>query len=500
MAKRLSVHPDRASFDALAREWALVPVWAELLADVSTPVGLFPTLAGEGPGILLESVERSERWGRYSFVAGDPAATVVVDGAGVRFEGLARRGFPLPAIPDAAGARESLASIARGLRGPRLPELPSLTGGLMGYLSYEAAELLDGHAAPDPASAPCPPIGLLVIDRAVVFDHWKQRLLLVAHVPAGGYDEGVEALHELAERIDSAVLPALEPMADTAAVGGGTTNMDDSRYREIVAEFKEHILAGDIFQAVPSRRVSFPAPEGGFPIYRRLRVSNPAPYMFYVRMLGMELAGSSPEPLVRVEGRRVTTRPIAGTRPRGASEAADRLLEHELLADPKERAEHAMLVDLARNDLGRVCVPGTVEPTELMEVERFTKVMHIVSTVEGELAEEHDALDALAVTFPAGTVTGAPKHRAMELIAGAEPDARGPYAGAVGYLTFAGDLDFCITIRTAVVTSGQAHVQTGAGVVADSDPETELRETKAKAAALIPAVSPASLDAEEDLP
>jgi anthranilate synthase component 1 len=211
--------------------------------------------------------------------------------------------------------------------------------------------------------------------------------------------------------------------------------------------------------------------------------------MFFVRMLGMELAGSSPEPLVRVEGRRVTTRPIAGTRPRGETELRDRLLEHELLADAKERAEHAMLVDLARNDLGRVCRPGSVSPTELMVVERFSRVMHIVSTVEGELADGMHPLDALAVTFPHGTVTGAPKRRAMEVIAQSEPTARGPYAGAVGYVTFAGDLDFCITIRTAVVTDGLVHVQTGAGVVADSDPDTELAETKWKARALLPAVA-----------
>jgi anthranilate synthase component 1 len=255
---------------------------------------------------------------------------------------------------------------------------------------------------------------------------------------------------------------------------------------------QEHIAAGDIYQAVPSRRVTFPAERGGFPVYRRLRVTNPAPYMFFVRMLGVELAGSSPEPLVRVEGTRVTTRPIAGTRPRGETVLRDRLYEHELLADPKERAEHAMLVDLARNDLGRVCTPGCVRPTELMAVERFSKVMHIVSTVEGELAEGHHPIDALAVTFPAGTVTGAPKRRAMELIAELEPTARGPYAGAVGYCTFAGDLDFCITIRTAVVADGRAHVQTGAGIVADSDPDGELAETKAKAAALLPAI----LDAE----
>jgi anthranilate synthase component 1 len=267
--------------------------------------------------------------------------------------------------------------------------------------------------------------------------------------------------------------------------------MSDERYRELVRTMKRHILAGDIYQGVPSRRVTFPSTRGGFPIYRRLRVTNPAPYMFFVRMLGVELAGSSPEPLVRVEGRTVTTRPIAGTRPRGETELRDRLLEHELLADPKERAEHAMLVDLARNDLGRVCTPGTVRPTELMTVERFSRVMHIVSTVEGELADDMHPLDALAVTFPAGTVTGAPKRRAMQIIAEEEPTARGPYAGAVGYCTFAGDLDFCITIRTTVVAGGEAHVQTGAGIVADSDPDVELAETKAKAAALLPAVTEA---------
>ncbi len=490
MEPTLRIRPDRGTFDALAHEWPMVPVWAELLADVSTPVGLFPALAGDGPGVVLESVERSERWGRYSFVAGDPAATVVVDSAGVRIEDIVR---PLPVTTpiDGLDTRDALIAIARSLAGPRPADLPPLTGGLMGYLAYEAATLLDGHPAPEPSDAPCPPIGLLVIDRAVVFDHWRQRLILVAHVPAGRYDDGVAAVEDLASRVAGAEAPPLAPVAaHDAAAEAGEPNMEDEAYRWTVSAFKEHILAGDIFQGVPSRRVSFPAPGGGFPIYRRLRVTNPAPYMFFVRLRGMELAGSSPEPLVRVEGRRVTSRPIAGTRPRGQTEIRDRLLEHELLADPKEQSEHAMLVDLARNDIGRVCVAGSVRPTELMEVERFTKVMHIVSTVEGELREDLHPLDALAVTFPAGTVTGAPKRRAMELIAEHEPTARGPYAGAVGYVTFAGDLDFCITIRTAVISDGIVSVQTGAGVVADSDPQRELDETKAKANALLPAVAP----------
>ncbi len=494
---QVKVRPDRETFDALAAEWPLVPMWAELLSDVSTPVGLFPSLAGHGPGLVLESVERSERWGRYSFVAGDPAAVIVAEPDGISVTDVARPQLP---IATAAGpARDALIQIARSLRAPRMPDLPPLTGGLMGYFAFEAAELLDGHPVPDPSSAPVPPIGLLVIDRAVVFDHWKQRLILVAHVPSGGYDQGLEAIEQLAATVADATPPPLAPAVDGASLDApGVPNMPDERYRDIVASFKEHILAGDIFQGVPSRRVTFPAPEGGYPIYRRLRVANPAPYMFFVRMLGMELAGSSPEPLVRVEGSRVSTRPIAGTRPRGETDVRDRLLEHELLADPKEQAEHAMLVDLARNDLGRVCVAGSVVPTQLMEVERFTKVMHIVSTVEGDLDPALHPLDALAVTFPAGTLSGAPKRRAMELIASHEPDARGPYGGAVGYCGFEGDLDFCITIRTAVVKDGQAHVQAGAGVVADSDPQTELDETKAKASALLPAVAPAGARVEGD--
>ncbi|MEP6477216.1 MAG: chorismate-binding protein, partial [Actinomycetota bacterium] len=280
----LQIHPGRDVFTSLVAERPLAPVWAELLADVSTPVGLFPAVAGKGPAILLESVERSERWGRYSFVAGDPAAVVIVDADGVEILDVARElpwAVPAPGTPP----REALTAIARSLAASRVPELPALTGGLMGYLSYEAAGLLDGHPAPDPDGAPCPPIGLMVIDRAVVFDHWRQRLLLVAHAPVGGYDAAVAALEELAARLGSASLPPLAPVSEAATdhAAQGHANMEDDRYREIVATFKEHILAGDIYQGVPSRRVSFPATEGGFPIYRRLRVSNPAPYMFFVR-------------------------------------------------------------------------------------------------------------------------------------------------------------------------------------------------------------------------
>ncbi len=486
----LRVQPDRETFDALARDWPMVPVWAELLADVSTPVGLFPGLAGEGSGILLESVERSERWGRYSFVAGDPAALIVGDADGLRLERQTRE---LPVTDTSGDVLTALRSVAHDLRAPREHGLPPLTGGFMGMLTYEAAQLLDGHPFPAGDEALLPPIQLQVVDRAVVFDQWQQRLLLVAHVPAAGdgaYLRGVEALEALADRVLRATPPEPEAIEDlTRSVFSYETNMSDETYMQIVATIKEHILAGDIFQGVPSRRVTLPASRGALPIYRRLRLTNPSPYMFLLRMPGLELAGSSPEPHVRVDGRRVSMRPIAGTRPRGVTNERDREMEAELLADPKELAEHAMLVDLARNDLGRVCAPGSVEPTELMVVERFSKVMHIVSTVEGDLADGQTPLDALAVTFPAGTVTGAPKRRAMELIAEHEPTPRGPYAGAVGYLTFAGDLDFCITIRTACVADGKVTVQAGAGIVADSDPATELAESKAKMSALLPAIA-----------
>jgi anthranilate synthase component I len=487
VSRSLHIEPDKATFERLADEWPMVPVWTELTTDVSTPVGLFPGLCHRGPGALLESVERSERWGRYSFVAGDPAAVVTGDAGGVRVDAV-RRDLPIDEGAVAGPPLAALSDVARRLRGPRIEQLPALSGGLIGMLAYEAASIIDGSPHPGPATTD-PPIALLVLDRAVVFDHWRQRLLLIAHTPSRvGLDGGRAALEELAERVTAGSSLHPEPLEPAEAPVPAGGEADRGSFVDSVARAREHILAGDIFQVVLSRRSQFPAPSGALPIYRRLRIANPAPYMFLLRLPGMELAGSSPEPLIRVEGGRVTTRPIAGTRPRGRTPDQDEDLERDLLADPKERAEHAMLVDLARNDLGRVCRAGTVRVSELMTVERFSRVMHIVSTVEGELRHGLGALDALAATFPAGTVTGAPKRRAMEIIAEEESHARGPYAGAVGYLTFSGDLDFCITIRTAVVQEGTATVQAGAGIVADSDPGREYEETRAKASALLTAV------------
>ncbi len=497
MSDPLVIRPDQETVAGMAGAWPLVPMWAELPIGAANPLDAFAALAGDGHGVLLESLDISGNPGPYTIVAGDPAAVLVVDSSGSR---ILQQQRPLPLAAgwseppgDAPG---SLQRLAHELRAPAVPDLPTLAGGLVGMLAYEAAALLDHHAYPQGRGRPPgAPILLLLIDRVAVFDHRLNRLCLVAHVqPEGGYQAGAAALQSMADQIAQARPAPPETPAAFERTLAVAPNVSGEMFKASVRRAREHIAAGDIYQVVLSRRLSASAQEAGFLLYRRLRLTNPSPAMFFVRLPGLELAGSSPEPLVKVAGDRVLTRPIAGTRPRGESPEGDRRLAEELLADPKERAEHAMLVDLARNDLGRVCHPGTVAATELMAVQNFPRVMHIVSTVEGRLAPGMTALDALFATFPAGTVTGAPKRRAMEIIASEEPTARGPYAGAVGYLAFAGNLDFSITIRTAVIADGQVHVQAGAGIVADSDPQSELRETEAKASAILAAVAGSSGD------
>ena len=492
MLASLAIQPDRATAEATAARYPLVPIWAELPIGDLRPLDVFRALAGDGLGVLLEELDLSGRSTGYTIVAGDPAALVVADRSGVRLEALRR---PLPISdgvlgPPGSDLMSSLNRLAAALRAPQVPDLPTMTGGLAGLLNYEAAALLDGFAYPlGRGRLPADHITLMVLDRVAVFDHRAGRLVLVAHLPHGvDYQLGVIALEEMASRIRSeakAPSPHPPPSRQTLAVA---PNLSAEMFKGAVRRVKEDIAAGEIYQAALSRRLSAPARESGMAIYQRLRQLNPSPAMFYLRVPGVELAGSSPEPLVKVQGRRVTTCPIAGTRRRGEDEDEDQRLERELLADPKERAEHAMLVDLARNDLGKVCTPGSVMPTQLLRVQRFPRVMHLVSIVAGELATDRTALDALGAVFPAGTVTGAPKRRAMEIIAREEPTARGPYAGACGYVTFYGDLEFCITIRTAVVTAGQVHVQAGAGIVSDSDPGQELAETEAKASAILAAI------------
>ncbi len=492
MLTSIRTSPGPAVARRQAAEFPLVAVWAEMEAPELDPVTVLQRLAGDGPAVLLEELELSGRSAGFTILGGDPAAIVRADAGGLRVEEQ-RRPLPLDAAalealgPDVVGA---LNLLAVQLRAPQVPDLPTMTGGLAGVLSYEAAALLDGLPFPGGRGRPpVPPVTLMVLDRVAVLDHRSGRLVLVVHVPAGtDYAEAEAALEEMAAAVRAGAEEEPGPPETLPPTIAVAPNIPADLFQRAVLRVKEDIAAGEIYQAVLSRRLAAPARESGLQVYRRLRHLNPSPAMFYLRLPGAELAGSSPEPLVKVQGRRVTSRPIAGTRPRGAGEAEDRRLEADLLSDPKERAEHSMLVDLARNDLGRVCTPGTVAPTSLMRVQRFPRVIHLVSEVAGELAAGRTAVDALAATFPAGTVTGAPKRRAMEIIAREEPTARGAYAGASGYLTFYGDLEFCITIRTAVVSGGQVQVQAGAGIVTDSDPGQELAETEAKASAILAAI------------
>ncbi|MGH2734859.1 MAG: anthranilate synthase component I, partial [Actinomycetota bacterium] len=448
---------------------------------------------------LLESVEGGERWARYSFLGGDAFATVKAKDGRVLVEGT------VPVEPEAD--EPPLAYVKRLLRdctGPRLPGLPPLHGGAVGYLGYDCVRELERLPDPPDDDLGLPDLALLLTRAFVVFDHLLQRAFVIANVlvsddPARDYDEAVERCEDYAARLSVPLEGTAGDLVLAASSPEAEVNVSDESYARWVEECKDHILAGDIFQVVPSRRFEMALEGSVFPAYRILRALNPSPYMYFLRFGaaeshdGFEIAGASPEPLVRVTGDRVLTRPVAGTRGRGSNAAEDAALEHDLLADDKERAEHVMLVDLARNDVGRVATYGSVEVEELMVVERYSHVMHIVSSVAGRLRPGLTPLDALTACFPAGTMSGAPKVRAMEIIDSLEPVRRGPYSGVVGYIDFSGNLDACITIRTIVATGGRAFVQAGAGIVADSVPEREVEETRRKAEAPLRAVAAARL-------
>ena len=495
--RRVTRHePDLSNFLALAADHAVVPVWREVLADAQTPVGAFLRLEPRDQAFLLESVEGGERWARYSFVGGDAFGIVKAKNGRVWVEGAA----PVMPEPDEL----PLAYVRRLLevmRAPTIEGLPAFHGGAVGYIGYDAVRELERLPEPPPDDLFLPDLALLLTRTIVVFDHLAQKAFIVTNVLVSehgvledGYRDAIARCDEMARRL-SAPLAAEALALDLDTPPHSEVSVDDETYASWVTEAKERIYAGDIFQVVPSRRFEAPLEGPAFGAYRALRTLNPSPYMYFLRFAatsdheGIEIAGSSPEPLVRVEGDKVVTRPIAGTRGRGATEEEDLALEEELLADEKERAEHVMLVDLARNDIGRVCRYGTVQVDELMVIERYSHVMHIVSSVTGRLDERSDAFDALTASFPAGTVSGAPKIKAMEIIDSLERTRRGPYAGVVGYFDFSGNVDTCITIRTIVATGGRAYVQAGAGVVADSDPQAEAEETRRKAEALLRAVA-----------
>ena len=459
--------PTAADARALAADHTLVPVHRDLLADTLTPVRAHALLSAPGePGFLLESVEGGERLARYSFIGYRPTPLPVDEGG------------PLSALAKVALERPAL-----------LPGLPRFVGGAVGYLSYETARLFERLPAADGPEPPMPEAAFLLAENLAVFDHVHQRLKLITmHRPGREpYAAAVSRLDEMQTRLEGPAPPA----TPKPGVNGATwrSNVSRGHFESMVDAAKEHILAGDVFQVVLSQRFTKRLGARPVDVYRCLRGINPSPYMYYLCLGGdRHVVGTSPEVLVRVEGDQVTTRPLAGTRRRGATVEQDRALEAELLADAKERAEHVMLVDLGRNDVGRVAEPGSVRVERLMEVERYSHVMHISSTVSGQLREGKTSLDALRAAFPAGTVSGAPKIRAMEVIAELEPDQRGVYAGSLGYVSFGGNMDMAITLRTVVAAEGVAYVQAGCGVVADSKPEREYEETLEKAGAMFKAV------------
>src|SRR5438552_3374610 len=479
-------------FKELARRGTFVPVCKEIVADLLTPVSAFLKIAEHADyAFLLESVEGGEHVGRYSFLGKDPflilrarQGRTTVERDGVVTEG--ERPFV-----------ETLRSLMADFRSPFVPGLPRFTGGAVGDFGYGAAswfepilgDLGEGADGADEA-------GFMLFDTVLAFDHVQHRILIVANARVTADDE-LESLYQFACAKIQFLERELErnlSFTDKPSANGVDlrSNYTREKFEEQVRTAKEHIAAGDIYQVVLSQRFESQVAADPFTVYRALRHVNPSPYMYFIRMGGVSVVGSSPEMLVRVEGSRVETHPIAGTRPRGRSSEEDMRLAEELKRNEKERAEHVMLVDLGRNDVGRVCEYGSVRVPQFMGLERFSHVMHLTSIVEGKLADDRDRFDALASCFPAGTVSGAPKVRAMQIIKELERSARGLYAGAVGYLDFAGNLDFCIAIRTIIMSAGRAYVQAGAGIVIDSNPTAEYEETCAKARALLRALTMAA--------
>jgi anthranilate synthase component 1 len=493
--------PDFNGFCALSNQGNLIPVFREVLADLETPVSAFSKI-DQGPcAYLLESVEGGEKWGRYSFLgSGSPILVQGNDRELVLTEGRHRRKIPVRG--DVLGG---LREIMSSYRPVPVRGLPRFCGGAVGYLSYDVVRQFERLPSVRKDLLGLPDISFLLTDTLLIFDNVAQTIKVVANARVGdsdlkkAYAEALARIEGMISRLRTGSLRKHRVPTGRRAANrslGFTSNMSKADFEKMVIQTKQYIQAGDIFQGVLSQRWQATIGARPFDIYRALRVINPSPYMYYLRFPEVELVGASPEVLVRCEDGLVQLRPIAGTRPRGRTEEEDRRLREELLANAKERAEHVMLVDLGRNDVGRVATAGSVRVKEFMVVEQYSHVMHLVSQVEGRLQPGRDGYDVLRACFPAGTVSGAPKIRAMEIIEELEPSRRGPYAGAVGYFGFSGNMDTCINIRTVVVKGRQAFVQAGAGIVADSDPEAEYEETCNKAKAMIRAIEMAEAGLE----
>ncbi len=488
--------PDFRRFKDQMSSGNIVSVYRNLMADTLTPVSAYRKIAGGPYSFLLESAAGPEKIGRYCFIGSSPFAIFRCYGNTIEIEedGRVRR-------REVAEPFSHFREFLNSFRISKVEGLPALTCGAVGYMGYDVARYVESLPGCPHDDRGMPDIYFMFFDEVLVFDHLDKTLKVVCSVRTDekcakeAYEEAVGRIDALIDRLRTPVGELscdIEPLGESGAEYESNFQHDD--YLQVVDRCKEYIKEGDIFQVVPSQRLKVRTSAGGLDIYRSLRVVNPSPYMFLLKMDDLQLIGSSPEVMTRVEARSVTVRPIAGTRRRGAGEADDKKLARELLADPKERAEHVMLVDLGRNDLGRVCRYGTVTVDDLMVIERYSHVMHIVSSISGELREDMDALDALLACLPAGTLTGAPKIRAMEIIDEVEPTKRGPYGGAVGYFDFSGNMDTCIAIRTIVLRGEDAYVQAGGGVVADSVPQMEYEETLNKAKALLRAIEVAELD------
>lgn len=490
----MSVGPSREQFHAWAKDFTVLPVWRELVADLTTPVAAFARCVRSEPGFILESVENGERWSRYSFVGRRPRATLRSNGAEVTVAGDLTLDIPLD-----QGMLTAVETILEQYRSPIIEELPPLHGGLVGYFGYDVVREIERLPDTPDDALKLPDSTLSIVGQIAAFDHWRQRVVLIENVIVSSsmstdeldaaFDAALDGLDGFAaDGASSLDEPLLAPPSSADPLPPVRSTMPDGTYQDAVEAAKDLIRAGDIFQVVLSQRFDFDLDADPFDVYRVLRQINPSPYMYFVRTEDVTLVGASPEPLVKISDDRVISRPIAGTRRRGSTDKEDRALGAELSEDPKERAEHVMLVDLARNDIGRVIDYGTMQIDELMILERYSHVMHLTSQVSGVLRSGLGPVDVIRATLPAGTVSGAPKVRAMEIIDDFEPAKRGPYAGVVGYIDFTGNLDTAIAIRTMVITEDGASVQAGAGIVYDSDPAAEDAECFHKASALLAAV------------
>ena len=484
-------YPSKEEFVRRSQSGNMVPVYRDVLADMETPVSAYRKIARGKYSFLLESVEGGEHLARYSFLGTDPFLIFKSKGRDVQI--IERWRADKIRLDEGKDPLHILKDLLARYKWVGDSDLPRFCGGAVGYLGYDMVRFFENLPDSTTDDLDIPDSFFIFTDILVVFDHIKHRMKIVCNPEVGTdpgvtYDLACEKIDEIVARLKETTIPPYQRPTLKSGVLEPSSNVTQEEYEKMVEAAKEYIRAGDIIQVVPSQRFSVPMEVDPFDVYRALRSLNPSPYMYYLCYDDIKLIGSSPEILVTEDRGVVTTRPIAGTRPRGKTEEEDIALEKELLADEKERAEHIQLVDLGRNDLGRVCKYGSVNVDQLMKIERYSHVMHIVSNVRGELADGKDQFDVLRATFPAGTVSGAPKIRAMEIIDELEPTRRATYAGAIGYFSFSGNMDTCITIRTMLVKDGMAYIQAGGGVVSDSVPIMEYKESMNKAGALLKAV------------